>query len=69
MNLRLPLPPFDVALCPVDELQDTDELRLRLLSRAWVPGFGQRIFGLTLSNLMDCKAAVRAITDGSSEER
>ena len=56
---------FDVAICPLDEAQDSDELRLQLLSRAWVPGFGQRIFGLTLSNLMACKAAVRAITEGS----
>ena len=30
----------------------------RLYSRAWIPNFSQRIFGLTLSNLMDCKAAV-----------
>ena len=30
----------------------------RLYSRAWIPNFSQRIFGLTLSSLMDCKAAV-----------
>jgi hypothetical protein len=58
---------FDVAICPLDDVQDSDELRLRLLTRAWVPGFGQRIFGLTLSNLMACKAAVRTITDGSQD--
>jgi len=33
----------------------------RLYSRAWIPNFSQRIFGLTLSNLMDCKDAVLSI--------
>jgi len=34
----------------------------RLYSRAWIPNFSQRIFGLTLSNLMDCKDAVLSIS-------
>ena len=48
---------FDVALCPISA--GTGQKRLaRLTTRAWVPNFSQRIFGLTFSNLMDCKEAL-----------
>ncbi len=49
---------FDVALFPIDNEQQLDRQRLLLGARAWVPNFSQRIFGLTLSNLMDCKSAI-----------
>ncbi len=49
---------YDVAiyLCPAK--REEGKRNCRLYSRAWVPNFSQRIFGLTLSNLMDCKDAV-----------
>ena len=49
---------FDVAVCPLVEDPPSSEQRLQLIARAWVPNFSQRIFGLTLSNLMDCRAAI-----------
>ncbi len=48
---------YDVAIYPSHEPED-GKRRCRLSARAWIPNFGQRIFGLTLSNLMDCKKAV-----------
>ena len=49
---------YDVALYLSPAGGEEDKRHCRLYSRAWIPNFSQRIFGLTLSNLMDCKAAV-----------
>ena len=49
---------YDVALYLSPAGGEEDKRHCRLCSRAWIPNFSQRIFGLTLSNLMDCKAAV-----------
>ena len=46
---------FDVALKSV-RIQGKGKRLVRLSTRAWMPNFSQRIFGLTFSNLMDCKA-------------
>ncbi len=49
---------YDIALYP-DHLQPDDgKKQCRLYSRAWIINFNQRIFGLTLSNLLDCKEAI-----------
>ncbi|KXK25200.1 MAG: hypothetical protein UZ01_03577 [Candidatus Brocadia sinica] len=48
---------YDVAIYPSHEPAD-GKRHCRLSLRAWVPNFGQRIFGLTLSNLTDCKKAI-----------
>ncbi len=48
---------FDTALYPIPAVEKVGKRHCRLYSRAWVPGFSQRIFGLTLSNLIDCKEA------------
>ena len=48
---------FDIAIHP--KLNDEkDKTSCRLTTRAWIPNFNQRIFGLTFSNLMDCKQTV-----------
>lgn len=48
---------YDVAIYP--SLSEKDDKQLcRLSTRAWTPNFGQRIFGLTLSNLIECKKAI-----------
>ncbi len=52
---------YDVALYLSPAGGEEDKRHCRLYSRAWIPNFSQRIFGLTLSNLMDCKAAVLSI--------
>ncbi len=49
---------YDVALYLSPAGGEEDKRHCRLYSRAWIPNFNQRIFGLTLSSLMDCKAAV-----------
>ncbi len=49
---------YDVAVEPDPLEREGDKRRCRLRSRAWTPSFSQRIFGLTLSNLMECKSAV-----------
>ena len=49
---------YDVALYLSPAGGEEGKRHGRLYSRAWIPNFSQRIFGLTLSNLMDCKAAV-----------
>ncbi len=49
---------YDVAIYPVPSEREGCKRHCLLYSRAWVPNFGQRIFGLTLTNLMDCKEAV-----------
>ncbi len=48
---------YDVAVYPPHAPED-GKRHCRLSIRAWIPNFGQRIFGLTLSNLMDCKKAI-----------
>jgi hypothetical protein len=48
---------YDVAIYP--SLPEKEGKRFcRLSARAWTPNFGQRIFGLTLSNLIECKKAI-----------
>jgi hypothetical protein len=48
---------YDVAIFPF--LLPVEGKRLcRLSIRAWIPNFGQRIFGLTISNLFDCKWSI-----------
>ncbi len=49
---------YDVAIYLSLAKGEERKRRCRLYSREWVPNFSQRIFGLTLSNLMDCKDAV-----------
>ncbi len=49
---------FDVAIGPPTSSNDGKVLLVRLSIRAWIPRFSQRIFGLTFSNLMECKAAI-----------
>jgi hypothetical protein len=49
---------YDVAVYPAPLEAEGGKRLCRLHSRAWVPGFSQRIFGLTLSNLMECKSAL-----------
>ena len=39
--------------------------RCRLSSRAWIPNFSQRIFGLTFSNLVGCKEAILQMLAGT----
>ncbi len=48
---------FDISLTPLPG-DNPDKQVYRLSTRAWIPNFSQRIFGLTFSNLMDCKAAL-----------
>ncbi len=52
---------YDVAIYLNPAKGEGRKRHCRLYSRAWIPNFSQRIFGLTLSNLMDCKAAVLSI--------
>jgi hypothetical protein len=49
---------YDVAVYPVPSEGEGSKRHCRLYSRAWIPNFSQRIFGLTLTNLLDCKKAV-----------
>ena len=49
---------FDVALFQSPDTGGSEQQNCRLYSRAWIPNFNQRVFGLTFSNLMDCKDAV-----------
>lgn len=49
---------FDIAVSPIGSVEDEQKRLVRLSTRAWVPNFSQRIFGLTFSNLMNCKAAL-----------
>ncbi|MEK6558734.1 MAG: hypothetical protein AABZ43_01185 [Planctomycetota bacterium] len=48
---------YDVAIYP-SLAKEGGKRHCRLSIRAWIPNFGQRIFGLTLSNLIDCKKAI-----------
>ena len=52
---------YDVALYPIPAEGEESKRHYRLYSRAWIPNFSQRIFGLTLTNLLDCKKAVLLI--------
>lgn len=52
---------YDVALYPIPAEGEESKRHYRLYSRAWIPNFSQRIFGLTLTNLMDCKKALLLI--------
>jgi hypothetical protein len=49
---------FDIAIGPRTSSNDGKVRLVRLSIRAWIPRFSQRIFGLTFSNLMECKAAL-----------
>jgi hypothetical protein len=49
---------YDIAIYLSPDRGENGKRHCRLYSRAWIPNFSQRIFGLTLSNLMDCKDAV-----------
>ena len=49
---------YDVAVYPIQAGGEGSKRHCHLYSRVWVPNFSQRIFGLTLTNLMDCKEAV-----------
>lgn len=51
---------YDVAIYP-SHTPENGKRRCRLSLRAWVPNFGQRIFGLTFSNLIDCKKAIQSM--------
>ena len=52
---------YDVAISLRPTKGEESKRHCSLYSRAWIPNFNQRIFGLTLSNLIDCKAAVLSI--------
>ena len=54
---------YDVAIYPSPgpDKREDGKWHCRLYSRAWIPNFSQRIFGLTLSNLMNCKDAVMSM--------
>jgi hypothetical protein len=52
---------YDVAVCPIPTEGEESKRHCRLYLRAWIPNFSQRIFGLTLTNLLDCKKAVSLI--------
>jgi hypothetical protein len=55
---------YDAAVYPIPIEGEGIKRHCRLYSRAWLPSFSQRIFGLTLSNLMDCKEAVLSMLSG-----
>jgi hypothetical protein len=48
---------FDIAIHPQSN-EEKDENYFHLTTRAWIPNFNQRIFGLTFSNLLNCKQTV-----------
>jgi len=52
---------YDVAIDPVPIKKAGGKRLCRFYSRVWIPGFSQRVFGLTLSNLMECKSAMLSI--------
>ncbi len=55
---------YDAAVYPVPAVEKGCIRYCGLYSRAWIPNFSQRIFGLTLTNLMDCKGAVLSVLSG-----
>ena len=48
---------FDIAIHPQSN-EEKDKIHCHLTTRAWIPNFNQRIFGLTFSNLLNCKQTV-----------
>jgi len=52
---------YDVALYPIPAEGEESKRYCHLYARAWIANFSQRIFGLTLTNLLDCKNAVSLI--------
>ena len=52
---------YDIALHSDHVKGEEGKLHCRLYSRAWIPNLSQRIFGLTLSNLLDCKEAITSL--------
>jgi len=52
---------FDIAIHPQLN-EEKDEIDCHLTTRAWIPNFNQRIFGLTFSNLLDCKQTVLSLS-------
>ncbi len=55
---------YDASVYPVPVVEEGCKRQCCLYSRAWVPNFSQRIFGLTLTNLMNCKEAVMLAISG-----
>ncbi|MCF6159486.1 MAG: hypothetical protein E3K32_13160 [wastewater metagenome] len=55
---------YDVAVYPSLN-KGGGKRHCRLSTRAWIPNFGQRIFGLTLSNLIECKNTILFMLSGS----
>ena len=51
---------FDIAVNP-QPTEEEDKINCHLTTRAWLPNFNQRIFGLTFSNIMDCKQTVLSL--------
>jgi hypothetical protein len=51
---------FDIAIHPQSN-EEKDKIYCLLTTRAWLPNFNQRIFGLTFSNLLDCKQTVLSL--------
>ncbi|GJQ58422.1 MAG: hypothetical protein D8M57_14655 [Candidatus Scalindua sp. AMX11] len=49
---------YDIAIYVSPRKENGERRHCRLSSRAWIPNFSQRIFGLTFSNLMDCKGSI-----------
>lgn len=52
---------FDIAVHPQSN-EENDKMNFHLTTRAWIPNFNQRIFGLTFSNLLDCKQTVLSLS-------
>jgi hypothetical protein len=52
---------FDIAIHPQSN-EEKDKIYCHLTTRAWIPNFNQRIFGLTFSNLLDCKQTVLSLS-------
>ncbi len=49
---------YDIAIYVTSQEEKESWRHCRLSTRVWIPNFNQRIFGLTFSNLMDCKEAL-----------
>ena len=52
---------FDIAIHPQLN-EEKDKINCHLTTRAWIPNCNQRIFGLTFSNLLDCKKTVLSLS-------
>lgn len=55
---------YDIAVYPVSAVGENNMRNCRLYSRAWIPNFSQRIFGLSLTNLLDCKESILSVLSG-----